>query len=405
MSRIPLIDKILLLESKIGKETAYSILDPFEFDSNNPVEVQKAGRKIAEHLGMWDCTFVITYVPQKESTAGHIHIDQSREVFVEIDPNYRDNHAVVLYILAHELCHKFLYRKGIVLSLVLENEILTDITTVFTGLGKLALTGCESMEGPARAIPGAQGTLRKLGYINRYQLAFVFTVWCTMQKVKPHVLYNHFPGEVIRTIREVKTSEYEHFSELYFDPFFIPHQWQKNLKSSVEETQKILATIDRYQRLLNLRDEITLLSDLHRCIKSSTALLKPEQPTRNLRAPHVYIENLRGYLEMKMLEDVLSKNKKALQQHKNKRVAEVQQSAVAQSRLKINPDILKQFSCPECNCAMRISEFKLVKVSCTTCHYGFLVDARIEVSPKTPAIEKLISFLKPNWFWKGMNRK
>lgn len=49
-------------------------------------------------------------------------------------------------ILAHELTHHFLMTKGIGISNVDENERLTDLATVYIGLGNLTLNGYEELE-------------------------------------------------------------------------------------------------------------------------------------------------------------------------------------------------------------------------------------------------------------------
>lgn len=142
MGKLPLIEKIHLLESRLGENLIHPLLEPFEFKSYNIIEVQEAGKLIAKHIGLSDLTFIISYSQQKSTVAGHINLNNSKDVFIEIDNKFENNYQIVLAILAHEICHKYLHINKIKLFPDYENEILTDITTVYTGLGKISLNGC-----------------------------------------------------------------------------------------------------------------------------------------------------------------------------------------------------------------------------------------------------------------------
>lgn len=48
----PLIEKIHILESKLGEKWIHPILEPFKFDTTDIYEVQKAGQKIFKHIGV-----------------------------------------------------------------------------------------------------------------------------------------------------------------------------------------------------------------------------------------------------------------------------------------------------------------------------------------------------------------
>lgn len=60
MSKLQLIEKIHLLESTLGERWTHSILEPFKFNSADSIEVQNAGKKIAQHIGLPSLTFIIT---------------------------------------------------------------------------------------------------------------------------------------------------------------------------------------------------------------------------------------------------------------------------------------------------------------------------------------------------------
>ena len=87
MNKLPLIEKIYLLESKLGDRWIHPILEPFKFDSFDPIKVQEAGKIIAQHLGLPPVTFIISYTQQDSKVGGKINLDHNKEVFIEIDGN------------------------------------------------------------------------------------------------------------------------------------------------------------------------------------------------------------------------------------------------------------------------------------------------------------------------------
>lgn len=375
----------------------YVLLDPFEFDSSNPVEVQKAGRRIADHLGLQDCTFVISYVPQGERHAGKIHIDTGNEVFVEVDPQFRGKPEIVLYILSHELCHKLLYRRGIVIEPLLENEILTDIATVFFGLGKLALNGCESFESLPNVYTGQGGKLKRLGYINLYHFAYTYYLLCKSHKSKPGEFFNHLKSEVIHTIDDLKRNDDEHFSDSLFDPGLISKLFNKSIEREVHQLQLLLATYHRNLRIL-LRSDNQQFNALHVEIKQIVHIASEDLRIHQNHPPYLFLKNLKYYLLFKSFGDKnkgFSKNlKKSISESGN----EIRNSTSATSRLNIADEGLREFNCPVCAKSMRISEFKLARVTCPKCNYIFFVDCRIELKSPTLSIsgfyQKIASTMK-----------
>jgi len=209
MSYLPLIEKIKLLESELGQKTVHPILEPFKFDSANSLQVQMAGKKIAQHIGLTNLTFVITYATQKSNVGGHIQLDDSNDVFIEIDGTLKDDHEIVLAILAHEICHKYLYLHQLKLYPEYENEMLTDAATIYTGLGKLSLNGCEKEKVTRRFTGGttiSTTTTNQVGYMNREQFAFVYRLICEMRNIPKSESIKYLSSEARDEVRNVSFS-------------------------------------------------------------------------------------------------------------------------------------------------------------------------------------------------------
>lgn len=364
-------------------------IEPFEFDSKDPIAVQVAGRKLAVHLGMPECTFVITYAKQRINTAGHIHIEDSHEVFVEIDPSHRDYHQIVLYILAHELCHKLLFRKGIRLQPEIDNEIFTDIAVVYFGMGKLALNGCEYQINSPRRVGGE---LKRLGYINRYHFAFVYALVCTSHKLKPNDYYRNLTSEAIQTIRQVKDTESVNFHDVLFQPASMQTQWDKHMEQELKQYQTMLASTDRWCRI-----QLTSRTEGHHHLRINQ-LREKTGPIFQSNSKHpslLYLENLYAFHLMRNFQDSLAVDRKSLKKEISRLETAFEKSTVAQSRLKIDPGLLRKFQCPICTSFMSIREHKLARVICPDCSYAFIVDTRIEI----PKDENSIKVLMKKWIF------
>ena len=65
---------------------------------------------------------------------------KEREIIV-INSKYKDSPLAVGAILAHEMMHLYLYRLGLKLENIQENELMTDLATINTGLSILILNG------------------------------------------------------------------------------------------------------------------------------------------------------------------------------------------------------------------------------------------------------------------------
>lgn len=104
--------------------------------------LQETTDKLAQHLYItapvkanyeWGITMA-------EETAGQIQ-GQGSEYRIMIPFKYVGNKYAIGTILAHEISHAFLAEKNIFLADNKENEMLTDITAIAFGLGKLTLNG------------------------------------------------------------------------------------------------------------------------------------------------------------------------------------------------------------------------------------------------------------------------
>jgi hypothetical protein len=140
--------KIAFLSSRIGSfrancgefnfEPTDQIYDKLE--SGEELDLQFAAMQIGKHLGLttipllsyeWGIKMDLEIAGQINTNTGTIRIP-----FYYVGKKYP-----LGTILAHEMTHAFLYSNRIWLDDVLLNEMFTDLSAVFLGLGKIYLNG------------------------------------------------------------------------------------------------------------------------------------------------------------------------------------------------------------------------------------------------------------------------
>lgn len=243
------VDKLILLEQKTGANVHYRVMHPFIAPFHDYVSIQKTAKDIAESIGLTGYTFIVSVAKQKENVGGHI--DPSTEgttVFLEIDSAMMKFPDSVGATLCHEICHKWLQRNGIRSSLEIDNEILTDITSVFLGFGKIMLNGCKTENVRYETIPNGTRTITetmRAGYLDRDQLAFAYSLVCAMRKIPSSDFMQGLNAEATDAIRKCNSS----FGHHYTSRFHQKEQSQESVdgfKSEVTQAQYIMAELDKH---------------------------------------------------------------------------------------------------------------------------------------------------------------
>jgi hypothetical protein len=153
-------------------------------------------------------TFLIEPTRLAEGTCGRIELRTgSPEVFVQVSPDLLAFPEAVLATISHEVSHKFLHMNGVSwgcgVSNHHHNEVLTDITGIFLGLGKLLLNG-QLVERIVREGSSQTRHTRKVGYLERDQLAFVYLLTCHMRKIADEDLMNDLSSASIASVQNTR---------------------------------------------------------------------------------------------------------------------------------------------------------------------------------------------------------
>lgn len=115
-------------------------------------------RFMLDFLGMDSYTPECRFCQTAANTGGCINLNPERIVKIDVSEEFRNNPNATVAILAHEICHKYLYSYNIYFpSATIINEVYTDLCTIFVGFGELILKGYKTT---------SYNTTHYLGYLN-----------------------------------------------------------------------------------------------------------------------------------------------------------------------------------------------------------------------------------------------
>lgn len=105
-------------------------------------DLNQEAKRMMEYVGLTSyipkCNFCIL----EEGTGGNTRCCNSNiEVEINVSSKYNTNLEATLAVLAHEICHKYLYVHGLYNPIEVINEIFTDLCTMYVGFGKIIING------------------------------------------------------------------------------------------------------------------------------------------------------------------------------------------------------------------------------------------------------------------------
>lgn len=166
------------------------------FSSCSEESLQKISDHIGYYLGLLKNVKVRVVKSSGSSIAGVykvISYDHS-EILINLERIY--NHANVLSILAHECTHNYLFQHSIADVNEEQNEILTDIATVYLGLGSILLDGYRVEHWYTENHEGDK-TLNEfsLGYLPYIDILYTFAKVAEIRGWSPDEIFTVMPTE------------------------------------------------------------------------------------------------------------------------------------------------------------------------------------------------------------------
>jgi hypothetical protein len=383
ITNLLLLEKLYHLGSVLEKDAEYIMLDPWEFKSHDLVQVQKAARKISEFVGLPNLTFVINYCKQNQGVGGHIELNNNSNegVFIEIDEKFKNEYEIVLAILAHEICHKLIHINRLT-QIGYENEILTDVATVYSGLGKLSLNGCELQKSSSSTVYHGNSyttttttNTQQVGYLNRSQFAFLYKAVCKMRRIPKRNMMKKLNYSASAVLNSIK---FNPSGELYHNEYAVS-EVPKTLKTNYERLQIKSASNIKAIKLLDnsLKEALKSDNDIHFRIKSTIDSFSPKIRNSNNIESLIFLKNLILFEELNFISSKFSDQEKEIVKQNSFLVSWLKDLSSIHTKPDIeikSRDFLYLIDCPICKNRMRLNQDKLAKIKCTKCNYSFIVD-------------------------------
>ena len=98
-----ILSKLVIIEKHMGKCPAGFYEPSVDFRSSDEISVQKEASMMMKHVGLNHHVACITYTETKASTGGNVELDNSDNVFIDINKELKGQDTKVLAVMAHEL--------------------------------------------------------------------------------------------------------------------------------------------------------------------------------------------------------------------------------------------------------------------------------------------------------------
>ena len=243
------LDKLLMLEKSTGHFVHYKIMPPIQ-GTQDLLSIQRTAKNIASFVGIDNYVFNISYIKQTPKVGGIIELSHDGDmVFIEIDPSVTQHPQALYTTLCHEISHKWSHIHGVSASSSYDNEILTDITAVYLGFGKIMLNGCEeTSKSDAKKKSSEVGKnppiIFSVGYLDRDQLAFTYSLVCSMRKIPKEEILEGLTEASIKAIRTCHLNYGQYFQQEFHSPDY-GNECLRRLRKRVTALQLRLAMLDK----------------------------------------------------------------------------------------------------------------------------------------------------------------
>jgi len=395
------IRKVTFLEKSLGMKTQYQILDPFPLYSKDIIGIQNAGKIIANFIGLSDYMFVTSINRLEKNVGGHIKLEHAKkQVFIEISEEILKFKDAILAILVHEITHEYLYINNISFSNEYENEILTDITAIFLGFGKLMLNGSENENIWKNYYFGGSTTITDklgIGYLEGSKIAFVYLLVCSMRDISEKKYMSNLSNKSIQLLQESKR-DYWHIFNNHFNKSNEANKLISNFHSIVYESQLILCDINKklvYLQKINEHTEKYFLDKIHKQISKNlleyNELLRKDEYDPCLKFLNIskFNQNIAKFkLEMKNNIVLIKKYQEIFSKLSNysKKYSDVIPEP--------SSDMFSIMNCPNCKTKLKVPKDKNnLSIKCPNCKYRFIVNTLSSIEKKPPSIKKLNKLL------------
>jgi len=355
-----ILSKLALIEKHLSGFNSCFYEVSKEFSPINIISVQKEASKMMKFVGLLHHVACISYTNTKEGTGGNIELDNSETVFIDINQDYKNDKEKTLAVMAHEICHKVLFVHGLYYpNNCIENELLTDISTVYVGFGKLSLNGCYNERiSNSREWKGNQWvdvtTTHKefIGYLSLKQFAFVYNIVCNVYRI---------PDEIkMSGLSRLATNEVRCSAPQYVHTTYSLSELRQKLRITQEQDAEMTRCIILIE---------SIISELKLRIKKNH-----KQFNEDFVLPYAKCNN-NEYVEKQIVATELFSKYSGLDNEKTEIICLLQKFIDGYTtNHEINNSILFDIECPCCGYKKQkgVKEQKELFIRCPNCGYMFL---------------------------------
>ena len=362
-----IISKLALIEKHLGKCKGVFYTPTPDFNSLDEIQIQKEASKMLKFVGLDNYIACLRYTDTQENTGGNIELDNSTNVFIEISKSLKGQNERVLAVMAHEICHKVLYvHKLYYPNVTTENEVLTDLATVYVGFGKLSLNGCyrEYTSNKTEYKDGKEvniNTTHKetIGYLSLPQFAKAYNMVCK--------LGNYSKTDMLSSLNK------HALGAVQSNPFYLDEPISKDyIRQTLKRVQTSDASLTNSIRIVE-----SILDDLKSVVKSDH-----QKYNNDLVLPFDYGSDHQEVDCQFKAAEILAGYPNVLYENDKDKINQILKTLINNyEKLKgIDYSVLLNLECPCCGykSSKPISENKSVFVRCPKCGYHFVWDAEIK---------------------------
>jgi hypothetical protein len=377
------INLLVLIDQKTGFQLTFPTQEPVEVDraqwrgDGRYAEVQRAAKILASSIGLGAYRFIVSVAKQKLSVAAHIELDRhGNDIFIELDPDVFCYPEASFAVLAHELSHKWLFQQGIKLEDRFENEVLTDVASVFLGFGKYCLNGCICGSSTTSTTTSGSVTTHSTlttGYICRQSFASAYL----LMAIRHGASAASIKGGLSTSARDEIKAVQRKFPALVTSERPEPGRFsEKNerLREQIAKQKKELARAEQQLRLLDQSRSVyqSILATYHRKLNS--------METDYAAIDGLVIAGKNDYLPLSALEcrlDEIANSRSQLEDIVSFNRLSEAATLLSEIRGGAPTAEVVDIRCPVDDCTMRVpNEKSLILVTCPRCAYRFYVTTR-----------------------------
>ena len=178
--------------------------------------LNRAMRILADHIESTTCPIIDEWKGSQDPVVG-LDYDWTKDKVApgvirytapghsRVAVNIANKHSpfVMGAILAHELTHQFLHTKGIRYPDVEENERMTDLATVYCGLGKLTINGYDPISWTQLKQQGSVEYTYRVGYLSPEDLAAILHQVCIFRAISLEAAKSNLTDHALQCVERV----------------------------------------------------------------------------------------------------------------------------------------------------------------------------------------------------------